>query len=216
MAAIIAGGGNRQNPNEAVFWIDTLDNAQLNFNAEVTQHPVGARRQSSRTDHRYRRNATINLQGFIGGFPINREAFSNNLIDSGVGTISNALPVGSYALSSNPRVQYAYDRFREMERNDELFTLIMEWERFDDCVIRSMTIPQDKFLSEVLQLNLVIEQLRPVRSDPITLITPEKQDNAASNLSQGNANKQEVQDDAPVARSWDRLSRLLGLDEGSS
>ena len=206
MPAIIAGGGNRQNANEQVFWIDTLERAELNFEAEITQHPVGAAGQSSRTDHRYSKNAVFMIEGIIGGFPVNREAFTGNLIDAGVpGEIPTAIPVGSYILSSNPRVQYAYNRFRQMERDDELFTLIMEWERFDNCLIRSMRIPQDKYSSEVLQLNLTIEQVRTVTTDPITLVTPEKQDNAADNTSQGNANKHSVEDETP----WEGFNRRI-------
>lgn len=211
MAVIIAGGGNRQQEGEQAIWIDTTVEITPSFSAGITEFPIES--NSSITDHRYRKNPVIRVEGYIGGHPLrdpitNDTLYRDNLVDAEVSSPEQPRNLGGVYASSNPRVQAGYDLLRRLEKSSEIVTLVAELERYDNCLLESATFPQTVEFSEALQVELVFRQVRIVETEAVTLtqIAPTKQDNAASTTAVGNGTK-----DGDFSSTRDALDDLVKL-----
>lgn len=192
MAVLIAGGGNRKQEGEAAIWIDTITSIDPVFSSVITQHPVES--NSSITDHRYRVNPVFAIEGYISGHPhYGENPFTDNLVDANLSNPPTTLSTGNPFTPSNPRVQAAYDILKAANESNEPLTLVTELERYDNCLITRLSLPQSVAMSESLHVSITLEQVRLVTTEEVTLVqvAPSKQDNAAANEANGNGVKQD-------------------------
>lgn len=186
--AIITSGALKQDGDTEVIWIDATTSITPNFTTNITEHPIES--GSSISDHVYMRNTTIKIEGVIGGSNSLYE-FQDNLVDS---STLIASPQGNTVnKAANPRVKRAYDEIRQLFDAREPFTLISRLERYPNCIIRSLSLPQNTETSEVLMISMEIEQLRIVSSEEIALLVIEpKQDDATGNTQRGAGQSQQL------------------------
>lgn len=139
---IIAGGRQSLITDESVIHIDAATTVTPYFRNTVTSHPTEGGNNVS--DHVYRQNTTIEVQGIITNYPI-RDA-----VDAGPN-----------------RVREQYRRLVRLKENREFLSLRTELQVFEQCVITAMSFPRTAKVGDSLQFSITLEQVQVVEPEVV-------------------------------------------------
>lgn len=139
---IIAGGSTRGLQDSSIVHIDAAVNVTPRLRNTVTAHPVEG--GSNVSDHVFRQNTTIDVQGCIVNFPF-RDA-----PDAGLN-----------------RVREQYRQLSRLKELRQFVTIRTELETFTSCVITSLSFPRTAQVGDSLQFSITFEQLQIVQADEI-------------------------------------------------
>lgn len=144
---IIAGGRQSLITNESIIHIDAATSVTPKFTNTVTAHPTEGGNNIS--DHVFRQNTVIDIQGCIVNYPI-RDA-----VDAGPN-----------------RVRTQYRQLVRLKENREFISVRSELQTFDQCVITALSFPRTANVGDSLQFSITLEQVQVV--EPEAVITSEE------------------------------------------
>lgn len=171
ITTLIAGGTS--DANRTVFVFDALTNKEVEWNNDITKHPVES--GSDITDNVVNKNDTISVVGYISNTPV------EGMIDS----ISQNREVEE----AGNRVQQAYDLFKELRQSKRPFTIVTELDTYPNCLISSLAFPEEggKSNLDVLEVKMELEQVRIVSAEGIFVsnVAPAQKDDSKDTTSEG-------------------------------
>jgi hypothetical protein len=116
---------------------------------DVTEHPI--ERGSSVVDHVVCKNATFSISGVFNKYSLSN--YTNNVV------------------SSENKVQEAYEYLLALRNNRTPFTLVSKFSSYPDCVVKSLDIPVSPADGDsTLIFSMELQQVRLVESESITLV----------------------------------------------
>lgn len=157
--AILVGGGPVEGLTPLVF--DAALNVNPRFSNTVTKHPIETGSEVS--DHVYKRNTVIDVDGLITNYSVGN-IFEDNIRFN--------------------RLQTVYDLLTRLHENREMISISSQYQVFNNCVITSLSIPRNAQIGDSLQVVMTLEQLQVVTSQFVQ-VSQELLDAAANNRNKG-------------------------------
>jgi hypothetical protein len=129
---------------------DAVTNVNVNLTNNLTLHPVESKQDIA--DHIYSNNDKFEVIGVVTNTPI--QPYQGNIVE--------------YNLDVK-RTQKAVDYLRTLKESKVIFTLITEFEIFDDCVVTSLDYNVNAQEADQLVFRIGIERVRFVTAQSVTL-----------------------------------------------
>lgn len=131
---------------------DAVTNVSVDLTNTVTSHPIES--NTDITDHVYQHNDKFEVTGVVTNTPI--QAYTGNIVQYGDGV---------------QRTKIAVDFLRSLKESRNIFTLVTEFEIFDDCIITSLRYNINAQEADQLVFTMGVERVRLVPSQTVTLET---------------------------------------------
>lgn len=178
------------------FWMDATTSITPTFRSRVTRHPVDNKGQIS--DHVINENVVIEVKGQVTNAPV--LSLSGNFIN----------PDGD-------RVQEAYTFLINLRNSREPITVVAELATYENCVLTSLSLPQNAQMAEALDITATFEQIRTATVERATIfLTDPQRDDAKKTTDKGQ--KRTIVRQLPFATKGSGIPRDLQekLNLGSS
>jgi hypothetical protein len=176
-----------------ILFPDCTMSIEHRFENEVTEHPIDGKANVS--DHVVNKNQTISISGIYNTF--------------------NIVQYTGDAVGAQNRVARAYAQLLRLRNDKVRFSIVSRYDTYNNCVIKSLTIPiaPDNgnsliFNMEVVQVR-VSDNIQSVQLIQVENLNESMLDNAAFKKKLGTKQKDRVSTDAAV-------NRLDAIENGGS